>query len=116
MSPAGGRGPGVSAAAAMIATMVHFKSMSQAWPHRTTLIERDQRRMTIRVPVEIHEALLILGRAKGWSLNRMTVMALHDYLSRNGTWEPVERWLLRTGERYRAAIDRLDEPHPWLRD
>jgi hypothetical protein len=46
----------------------------------------------------------------------MTVMALHGYLNRNGTWEPVERWLLRTGERYRAAIDRLDEPHPWLRD
>jgi hypothetical protein len=92
--------------------------MSQAWPHRTTLVERDLRRMTIRVPVEIHDALVILGRAKGWSLNRITVRALHDYLSQNGTWEPVEEWLLRTGQRYRASIDHLAEPqpHPWFSD
>lgn len=98
--------------------MPRFESMAQAWPHRTTLIERDQRRMTVRVPVEIHDALVILGRAKGWSLNRITVRALHDYLSQNGTWEPVEEWLLRTGKRYRASIDRLAErpPHPWFSD
>jgi hypothetical protein len=92
--------------------------MAQAWPHRTTLIECDQRRMTIRVPVEIHDALVILGRAKGWSLNRITVRALHDYLSQNGTWEPVEEWLLRTGQRYRASIDQLAErpSHRWFAD
>jgi predicted transcriptional regulator len=89
--------------------MVRFKSMAQAWPHKTTLRERDQHRMTIRVPTEVHEALLILGRARGWSLNTIVVRALHEYLSKNATWEPVEDWLRRTAERYRAAIGHLVE-------
>lgn len=59
--------------------------MANAWPVRTTLDERDLRRMTLRVPVEIHEALVTLGRAKGMSLNRMAIHALHEYLTVNGT-------------------------------
>ena len=72
--------------------------------------------MTIRMPTEIHEALLILGRARGWSLNTITVRALHEYLSKNATWEPVEAWLQRTADRYRAAIEHLSPDEEALPD
>lgn len=73
----------------------------------TTLEERDLKRMSLRVPIEIHEGLMTLGRAYGRSLNRLAVEALHEYLMRHGTWEPVESWLLRTGQRYRAAVSHI---------
>jgi hypothetical protein len=63
--------------------------------------------------------MLVLGRSRGQSMNTLAVEALQEFLLRNGEWEPVEDWLLRTGERYRAAMDHLQrpgEPHPWLSD
>lgn len=74
---------------------------------RTTLDERDLRRVTLRVPIDQHEALVTLARAMGISLNRMAVKALHGYLVEHGRWERVESWLLRTGERYVATLDDL---------
>jgi hypothetical protein len=65
--------------------------------------------MTIRIPTEFHEALLILGRARGWSLNTIVCRALHKYLCKNATWEPGEAWLQRTADRYRTAIEFLGE-------
>ena len=86
-----------------------IKRMAQYFPRRTTLEERDQRRLTLRIPVEIHEALHTLARARYQSMNVTATQALHEFLMREGTWEPVERWLLRTGERYRVAIDGVHE-------
>jgi hypothetical protein len=42
-------------------------------------------------------------------MNQLAVDALHEFLLRNGDWQPVENWLLRTGQRYRAAVKELEE-------
>jgi hypothetical protein len=97
--------------------MPRWKSMAAARPRRTTLDERDLRRLTLRVPVEVHEAFLTLARTRGLSMNQLAVDALHEFLLRNGDWRPVEDWLLRTGQRYRAAVQELEEASkpdpPW---
>jgi len=76
-------------------------------PRWLEIEERELRRMTLRVPTEVHEALKTLGQALGISLNQMACQALHEYLMRNGRWEAVEEWLLRTGERYRADVEAI---------
>ncbi|HEX9890706.1 MAG TPA: hypothetical protein VGB28_01420 [Actinomycetota bacterium] len=83
-----------------------MKPGTAAW-----LYERDQKRLTLRLPVEIHDALITLSRATGESANTLAARAVHEYLLANGRWEKVEAWLRRTGERYRAGLD-----HPWLTD
>jgi hypothetical protein len=96
--------------------MPRWKSMATARPRATELEERDLRRLTLRIPVEIHEALRTLALARGASMNRLATEALHAFLIEHGKWEPVEGWLLRTGERYRAAVDDLSRPAadpPW---
>jgi predicted transcriptional regulator len=86
-------------------------------PRWLEIEERELRRMTLRVPAEVHEALKTLGQALGISLNQMACQALHEYLQRNGRWEAVEEWLLRTGERYRADVEairaELGYGQPW---
>ena len=91
--------------------------MAGTRPRWTTLDERDLRRLTLRVPVEVHEALLTLARARGQSMNALAIEALHGFLLQNGEWKPVEDWLLRTGKRYRAALadieDNVQPERPW---
>jgi hypothetical protein len=91
--------------------------MAAARPRRTTLDERDLRRLTLRVPVEVHEGLLTLARTRSLSMNQLAVDALHSSCSGTAIWQPVEDWLLRTGQRYRAAVQELEEASkpdpPW---
>ncbi len=76
------------------------------------LYERDVKRLTLRIAVEQHDALVTLSRASGNSINSLVCDAIHDYLLANGRWEEVERWLQRTGVRYRAQLNRMKAPPP----
>lgn len=74
------------------------------------LYERDIKRLTLRLPVEMHDALTTLSRATGVSMNELSLKALHEYLKAYGHWEKIEAWLVRTGQRYQADIEHLGQP------
>jgi predicted transcriptional regulator len=63
--------------------------------------------LTIRVPVDVHEALRTLAFATRTTVNDIVLRSVADYLSETGHREAVEALSDRMREQYRVALDKL---------
>lgn len=69
--------------------------------------EREVQVLTVRVPVEVHEALRTLAMATDRSLNEVVLGAVRNYLAEKGHREAVTAFLREAQDQYRVALDKL---------
>ena len=65
--------------------------------------------LTIRVPIDVHEALRTLAFATDTSVNDLVLRAVADFLSDAGHREAVDALSRRMREQYRVALDKLGD-------
>jgi hypothetical protein len=63
--------------------------------------------VTLRVPIEVHEALKTLAFATESSVNEIALRALSTFLAEEGHREAVDGFSKRVREQYRVALDKL---------
>lgn len=65
--------------------------------------------MTVRLPLEVHEALRVVAFGTGASLNDVVLRAVGDFLTDKSRRETVDRLATQVRERYRVALDKLKD-------
>lgn len=69
--------------------------------------ERDTQAMSVRVPVDLYEAMRGLSFATDTSMNELAIRAFGDYLASTGHQEAVEAAARKLADQYRGALDKL---------
>lgn len=63
--------------------------------------------MTIRLPLDVYEALRAYAHVTHTSQNELVVRALAEFLATTGRQEEFDMLLEQTRDRYRGALDKL---------
>lgn len=63
--------------------------------------------LTLRLPVDVYEAMKTYSFATQTSLNEVALRAIRDFLANDGHREEVSAFLDKARDQYRVALDKL---------